>query len=145
MLAATPGSRLPILRCAYLAAALACAVMGWLMAEQAVFPLVLGTARMASGDPMFRIVINIIWFCQLAFIAVLFAVMLFLLVRPWWWGKPLCALVAVSWLGFFAMAAGRYGLLSTIQLILAAGVTMACTAVVHQVIDPRFAGTPLRA
>ena len=140
----TSGARLLILRCAYLAAALACVVMGWLMAMQAVFPLVLGGARMASPDPIFRIFINIIWVGQLATILVLFAVMVFLMVRPWWWGKPLCALIALSWLGFVAMAAGRYGLNGTTRMILAAGVTMVCTVVTHQVIDPRFSGTPRR-
>jgi hypothetical protein len=106
---------------------------------------VLPDARVAATPPMFRFFIDIIWYSQLATSAFLFVVMLFLMVQPWWWGKLLCALMAVGWLGFRAVAVGRFGFIPTIQVILAAGVTMACVAIAHQVIDPRFDGAPWQA
>jgi hypothetical protein len=142
---ARPGWRLLSLRCAYLTAALACVVMGWLTVTKAAFALVLPDARVAVTPPMFRFFIDIIWYGQLGFSAFLFVVMLFLMVRPWWWGKLLRALMAVGWLGFCAVAVGRFGFIPTIQVISAAGATMACVAIAHQVIDPRFDGAPWRA
>jgi hypothetical protein len=40
---------------------------------------------------------------------------------------------------------GQFGFIPTIQLILAAGVTMAYVAIAHHVIDPRFDGSPWQA
>ncbi len=72
--------------------------------------------------------------------------MVFLVLRPQWWGKLVCAFAAVSWIGFCLMGLpqGQFRFDETIKIILAAGVAMGCVGVLHQWLDPHIDGAKLR-
>jgi hypothetical protein len=141
-----PGQFTWILRCAYALAALATAAMGWLAASGAVMRLMPIQAGLTSAPPMFRTFIDLIWYVQIAGFLILIGAIVFLIIRPLWWGKVLCAFAAVSWTGscLMGLAQGQFGFDETIKIILAAGATMACVAALHQWLDPRIDRAKLR-
>src|SRR6516164_2390004 len=94
------GIRSWVLRCAYVIAFLAILAMGWLAATGVLTALVFDHVKLSSAPPMFRSFIDLIWYGQMAVVLAMLCVSLYLVVRPRWWGKLLCALGGLSWTGF---------------------------------------------
>lgn len=87
----------------------------------------------------------LVWPAALAGFLVIAAPLLFLTVRPYWWGKIFVLWPAVSWMGFAAACTFVTGGWAPILFVpLGCGVAMLAIAVTHQVLDPRFSGAPLQ-
>ena len=76
----------------------------------------------------------------------------FLAWRPYWWGKLLCALAAVSWIGHAAISGfvlpdvfgPDFPAAIHAAVVGGAGLVALATGLAHQWADPRFGGTYLR-
>lgn len=69
--------------------------------------------------------------------------MLFLTFRPYWWGKLFTLWPALSWMGFTGAMSFIVGWNDILWTPMLCGVAMLLTAIIHQVVDPRFSGPPL--
>jgi hypothetical protein len=138
-------SKLNLVRSGYVAVALAvvCLLVWMLIGEPAMV--------LAAFGPSDDIRLAMLWSlsCMMAAIIALF---LFLAYRPYWWGKLICALAALSWIGHGAMAFALLPMLDVPDIspmayaavpIVSGIVALAC-GILHQRADPRFGGSYLR-
>jgi hypothetical protein len=73
-----------------------------------------------------------------------FGAFMFLAFRPAWWGKLLCILAGLSWIGFSLASSMVTGYNAVLLSVLAAGVAMFSIALAHQLLDQRFGGAGAR-
>gem|GEM_PF-1902204 len=68
----------------------------------------------------------------------------FLLRRPYWWGKLICLWVGLGWFGFGLVGLLLSGGHLTLLAVALGGIVMLTAAILHQIADPRFSGSYLR-
>jgi hypothetical protein len=128
-------------------AAAATLILGWVVVSGKLFGEMMefgaGKAHV-SPSPEFLQMRDAITYGDGALVVVLFALFMFLVARPYWWGKLVCALLALPWCMFGLMSTLLGAERSTSMYVLSAGVLMLVAGVVAQVADPRFGGTYLR-
>lgn len=130
------GRKVFALRAAYGAATLAALLMGWTAISGSVFGIFervgFPVEMLETMRPM-----------MIAPLVLLFAVLIFLSLRPYFWGKIIAFWAGLSWVGFSGAATLMAGWSNTLTMILAAGIIMLAAGITHQVIDPRWSGPPL--
>ncbi len=121
------------LRCAYAAGLVAAVVLAINLD---------GMARDSMAmPPEFLAIIKPAALAGFAFVG---APLLFLVVQPYWWGKLFVLAPAFSWAGFTGAMTSITGWTPILLIPLACAGVMLAVAVVHQMLDPRFSGAPLR-
>jgi hypothetical protein len=140
--------RLLAVRIGYALGGACCLGLGLLAGSGTLTSLVLEAGGpMPAVQPQFRPMLQALEYSEVAFAIVLAGIFGFLAVRPYGWGKLLCAWAGLSWLGFsliFAIVAPQSGGPLTIAVGLA-GALMLATAATHQIVDPALGGPPIRA
>jgi hypothetical protein len=136
-----PPARMLPARAAYLIAAAATAVMIELAASGKFTPMMIGVAGFPAslqvpGFPFeFMTTIKVI---QTVGLATLLGGLVFLMWRPFWWGKLICFAIGLTWVA----GAGGFGLITGFNPIvdcqIGAGVALLLAALLHQIADPRF-------
>ena len=136
-ISATP-LKIIALRTSYLCAAAATAAMGWLAGSGALGAMM--TAAMQSAavpTPSFATSFyDELRIPQVLLCACFVAGFVYLAFRPHWWGKPLCALAAVVWIGFSVQLGLVGGWQPTLKWVLGAGCVMLVAAIMQQIADP---------
>jgi hypothetical protein len=126
------------LRFAYGAAVVAALLMGYIFVS--------GRFLDAFGDGVFPLeMFQAMRPLMIGTIALLAAVLVLLVARPYFWGKLIAFWAGLSWTGFSAASTLITGWSNTVSMTLAAGITMLAVGIIHQIIDPRWSGPPLRA
>ena len=124
------------LRAAYGVAILATLLMGWTALSGSIFGIFERAGFPAEMLEAMRPM-------MIAPLVLLFAVLIFLSFRPYFWGKIIAFWAGLSWLGFSGATTLMAGWSNTLTMILAAGLIMLAVGITHQVIDPRWSGPPL--
>ncbi len=132
-------TRVVSVRAAYVAALVATALIGWAMLSGGV------AALFAQFAPLSLEMVSAMTSAATMPIVLLVATLVFLIVRPYWWGKILAFWTGLSWSGFSAVMTAFNGWNNTLAMTLAAGVIMLMVGIAHQLLDPRWSGTYLRA
>jgi hypothetical protein len=131
----------------YLGAAVAFAVIGWLIASGAAvdFITTIHQPTLRSPSRMVLFLPKAVVFGLDALDATFVFLMLFLAYRPYWWGKIICLWAGLAWVGFAVTASYFYFQTSLVPVaVFICGVFMIAVAVAHQIVDPRFGGSYLR-
>jgi hypothetical protein len=134
-------AKLLLIRVAYLLAAAAAAWMGVLTATGQFTALLDAFGRGIGGvhGPGFPSdTLAAVTVLQGVFFAALMGVLVFLAVRPFWWGKLICFGTGLSWVLGAAMFAMMVGFSSIVDYQIAAGAALLLAALLHQIADPRF-------
>jgi hypothetical protein len=138
--------RVTTLRVAYAIAAIVSAALGTFFATGGGAKLMIAMMPSGEGARMFdSSTMAAMSIGQGLMMAALVGVLVLLAIKPYWWGKLLCAWAGLAWSGFGLIMTVFAGYDPRSTLILVAGVTMMVVAVVHQFVDPRFSGSYLRA
>ncbi|HEX3989559.1 MAG TPA: hypothetical protein VHX39_00160 [Acetobacteraceae bacterium] len=131
----------PLARAAYLIAAAATAMMGFLAVSGKFTGVMVEIANLPPElyvSPFPFEILTAINVLQSVYLAVLLGVFVFLAFRPFWWGKLICLGMGLTWVvggAGFAMIAGFYPI---IECQIWAGVALLLAALMHQIADPRF-------
>lgn len=137
-----------LLRAAYMAAAAATLLVGWLAVWGLLGDFMIGLMKSQVGGvpPEIRQFFDAIRFGQAILMIGMAGLFGFLSIRPYWWGKLLCLWAGVSWSGFGLIGWAFGGELTpTLGGILCAAFGMIAATVILQVVDPRFSGTYMRS
>jgi hypothetical protein len=76
-------------------------------------------------------------------VAVIGAPLVVLAFRPFWWGKLFVLAPAFSWAGFSAAMTFIAGWTPLLLIPMGCAGVMLGIAIIHQLLDPRFSGSPL--
>jgi hypothetical protein len=71
------------------------------------------------------------------------APLLVLTFQPYWWGKLFAVWPGISWLGFAGAMSVIIGWAPMLWTPIVCGSVLLLVAVTHQIVDPRFSGSPL--
>jgi hypothetical protein len=142
------GRKLLIVRVAYVVAALAAGVVGWLVASGSLIRAMASLSDGASRDPYMPQ--SFVTLAQVAGglgVIVIVALFLWMAIKPRWWGKLLCVWAGLGWMMFGAVSGAMTTLVASpakldvsILAVLGCGVVMLAVAVVHQTVDSRLFG-----
>lgn len=96
------------------------------------------------ASPEFSAMWSAVRYPQAVFGILFTGLFVFLIFRPYWWGKVLCLLAALSWLGFGLGSLLMWQSDWRAFIPAGAGAAMVVALLLHQVADPRFSGSYLR-
>jgi len=95
-------------------------------------------------SPELREIWSAVRYPQAVFGILFTGLFVFLVTRPYWWGKILCLWAAVSWLGFGVAVMLMWQADPRLFVPIGTGSAMLLAFIIHQIADPRFTGTYLR-